>query len=125
MEQQNAFSYTYSAPENQEILSIRSKYLPRAESKLEELKRLDKQVQSSGVVEALSIGVAGCLIFGLGMCLAMEVIGSAMWLGILLGVIGAGAMLLAYPVNRRLFAKAKRAYAPRILELTDELSGEV
>ena len=37
----NAFSYTYSAPENQEVLSIRKKYLPREETKLEELKRLD------------------------------------------------------------------------------------
>lgn len=125
MEQQNTFSYTYSAPENQEALSIRNKYLPWGESKLEELKRLDKQVQSSGMVEALSIGVAGCLIFGLGMCLAMEIIGSAMWLGVLLGIIGTGVMLLAYPVNRKLLAKAKQAYVPRILELTDELSGEV
>lgn len=125
MEQQNTFSYTYSALENQEALSIRNKYLPWGESKLEELKRLDKQVQSSGMVEALSIGVTGCLIFGLGMCLAMEIIGSAMWLGVLLGIIGTGVMLLAYPVNRKLFAKAKQAYVPRILELTDELSGEV
>lgn len=125
MEQQNAFSYTYSASENQEVLSIRNKYLPRTESKLEELKRLDKLVQSSGLVEALSIGVVGCLIFGLGLCFAMEVIGSAMWLGILLGIIGTGVMLLAYPVNRKLFAKAKQAYVPRILELTAELSGEV
>lgn len=125
MEQQNAFSYTYSASENQEVLNIRNKYLPREESKLEELKRLDKLVQSSGMVESLSIGVVGCLIFGLGLCLAMEVIGSAVWLGILLGIIGTGVMLLAYPVNRKLFAKAKQAYVPRILELTAELSSEV
>lgn len=125
MEQQNAFSYTYSASENQEVLNIRNKYLPREESKLEELKRLDKLVQSSGMVESLSIGVVGCLVFGLGLCLAMEVIGSAVWLGILLGIIGTGVMLLAYPVNRKLFAKAKQAYVPRILELTAELSGEV
>ena len=125
MEQQNAFSYTYSAPENQEILSIRSKYLPRTESKLEELKRLDKQVQSSGVVEALSIGVAGCLIFGLGMCLAMEVIGSAMWLGILLGIAGAIGMGFAYPINRKCYNKVKRQHLPRILELTAELTGNV
>ena len=37
MEQQNGFSYTYSAPENQEVLNIRKKYLPQEESKLEEL----------------------------------------------------------------------------------------
>lgn len=125
MDQQNAFSYTYSAPENQEVLNIRKKYLPREESKLEELKRLDNLVQTSGVVEALSVGIGGCLIFGLGLCLAMEVIGNAMWLGIVLGAVGTAAMLVAYPVNRKLFAKAKQEYVPRILELTAELSGEV
>lgn len=125
MEQHNAFSYTYSAPEHQEVLSIRKKYLPRAESKLEELKRLDKLVQSSGMVEALSIGIVGCLIFGLGLCFAMEVIGSTMWLGILLGIVGCGIMCFAYPAYRKVFAKTKARHISRILELAAELSGEV
>ena len=104
---ENTFSYTYSAPENQEVLNIRKKYLPREETKLEELKRLDSLVQSSGVMEALIIGVGGCLVFGLGMCLAMKVIGNAMWLGILLGIAGAIGMAFAYPVNRRCYNKMK------------------
>ena len=54
---ENTFSYTYSAPENQEVLNIRKKYLPREETKLEELKRLDRTVQNSGVMEALIVGV--------------------------------------------------------------------
>ena len=33
MEQQAAFSYTYSAPRNREVLNIRKAYLPRPESK--------------------------------------------------------------------------------------------
>lgn len=125
MEQQNAFSYTYSAPENQEVLNIRNKYLPREESKLEELKRLDQLVQSSGIMEALSIGVVGCLVFGLGLCFAMEVIGSAMWLGVLLGIAGSVIMCFAYPAYRKIFAEAKARHTPRILELAAELSGEV
>lgn len=124
MNNENAFSYTYSAPENQEVLNIRKKYLPRQETKLEELKRLDNLVQSSGVMEALIVGVGGCLIFGLGMCLCMKVIGNAMWLGILLGLIGTVGMIFAYPVHRKSFEKSKQKYAPRILELTAELSGE-
>ena len=125
MDNENTFHYTYSAPENQEVLKIRNKYLPREESKLEELKRLDHLVQTSGIAESLCAGVGGCLVFGLGMCLTMEVIGHVIWLGLLLGLIGTAGMLAAFPVYRKLFTKAKERYAPRILELTAELTGEV
>lgn len=125
MNNENTFSYTYSAQENQEVLHIRKKYLPQEENKLEELKRLDYTVQTSGMIESLTVGIGGCLIFGLGLCLAMEVIGHAVWLGVILGLIGTVGMLAAFPVHRRIFNKAKAQYVPRILELTAELSGEV
>lgn len=125
MNNENTFSYTYSAKEHQEVLSIRKKYMPHAESKLEELKRLDHLVQNSGMVESLCIGVCGALVFGLGLCLAMEVIGNAVWLGIILGLIGMVGMLFAYPVYRKFFEKAKSKHAPRILELTAELTGNI
>lgn len=120
----NGFSFTYKAQANQEVLQIREKYLPLEEGKLEELKRLDRLVQNSGTTEALIIGIFSCLVFGAGMCFAMQVIGNSMWLGILLGLIGAAGMGLAYPVNRRVYNKAKLAHTPRILELTAELSGK-
>ena len=63
MEQHNSFSYTYSAPENQEVLSIRKKYLPQEESKLDELKRLDHLVQTSGVLESLCAGIGGVFLW--------------------------------------------------------------
>ena len=121
---ENSFQYTYSAKENQEVLNIRKKYLPQEESKLEELKRLDNLVQTSGTLESLSAGIGGCMLFGLGMCLAMGVIGHMKWLGIALGLAGMFGMFAAYPVYRKLFAKAKARYAPRLLELTAELSGQ-
>ena len=92
---ENAFSYTYSTTCNQEVLNIRKKYLPREETKLEELKRLDHLVQNSGVTQSLCAGIGGCLIFGLGLCLAMEVIGQMIWLGVILGLIGTAGMLAA------------------------------
>ena len=122
MTRENTFQYTYSATCNQEVLNIRKKYLPREETKMEELMRLDHQVQSSGVMEALCAGIGGALVFGLGMCLSMKIIGNAMWLGILLGLIGAAGMIAAYPVYRRVFEKTKNKNTPRILELTAELS---
>ena len=125
MEQKEGFSYTYSAPANQEVLNIRRKYLPPEESKLDELKRLDHLVQNSGVVESLCAGVGGCLIFGLGLCLAMQVIGNSMWLGILLGLIGAVGMIFAYPIKQKVYRKTKAEHRSRILELTIELTGNV
>lgn len=123
MTSENTFHYTYSAPENQEVRNIREKYLPREETKMEELLRLDHLVQSSGVMESLCAGIGGALVFGLGMCLSMKIIGNAMWLGILLGLIGAAGMVAAYPMYRKLYTKAKNEHTPRILELTAELTG--
>lgn len=123
MSNENSFRYTYSAPENQEVLNIRKKYLPQEEAKLEERMRLDHQVQSSGVLEVLCTGIGGALEFVLGMCLSMNIIGNTMWQGILLGQVGAVGMLAAYPVYRRFFEKAKTQHTPRILALTEELTG--
>ena len=125
MNQDTTFIYNYSAKENKEIQDIRSKYLPREESKLEELKRLDCMVQNSGTLESLCAGIGGALVFGLGLCLAMQVIGSGVLmtaLGVLLGILGIGGMIVAYPIYRKVFTDAKTKYAPRILELTAELT---
>jgi len=125
--QENSFSYKYSATENKEIQEIRKKYLPQSENKLDELKRLDAKVQNSGMVESLCTGIIGCLIFGIGMCLAMQVLGSGimtMIVGILIGIVGMAVMLVAYPVCHAKKRKAKEKLSPRILKLTDELYQE-
>lgn len=124
MDNENTFQYTYSASDNQEVLNIRKKYLPREESKLDELKRLDNLVQTSGTLESLCAGIGGAMVFGIGMCLALEVIGHIKWLGIALGLAGIFGMLAAFPVYRKFFSKAKAEYVPRILELTAELTGQ-
>ena len=125
MNQDTTFIYRYSAKENTEVQEIRKKYLPREESKFEELKRLDYTVQTAGTLESLCAGIGGALVFGLGMCLAMQIIGSGIILialGVLLGIIGIGGMLIAYPVYRKVVNTTKEKYTPRILELTAELS---
>ena len=122
---ENAFSYTYSASENQEVLRIRKKYLPKEETKLEELKRLDSLVQNSGVIQGLCAGIGGCLVFGLGLCLALEVIGHMIWLGVILGLVGIAGMLAAFPIYRKIFHKSKSQHSPRILELAAQLSGHI
>ena len=122
MNQENAFRYQYSAKENKEIQEIRKKYLPESESKLDELKRLDRAVQNSGMMESLCTGIIGTLIFGLGMCFAMQVLGNGtrmIILGVFLGIAGMGGIAAAYPVYRSVFRRNKENYTPRILELID------
>lgn len=118
------FSYNYSAEQNREVQEIRKRYMPKEESKLEELKRLDRKVQSSGQARAISIGIIGALIFGTGMCFALGALGSSMLLGITIGLLGVLVMLPAYPVYLKCRSKAKAAHQERILELAAELSGE-
>lgn len=127
MNKDTTFSYSYSAKENKEVQEIRKKYLPQSESKLDELKRLDSIVQNSGMIESLCAGIGGLLVFGLGLCLVMQVIGTGAWLvalGVLLGIVGIASMFTAYPIYHSIFSKAKSKYTPRILELTSELTGE-
>ena len=108
-----------SAPESAQ------KYMPQEETKLDELKRLDRTVQNSGVMEALIVGVVGCLIFGVGMCFGLGVFGTVTWPAVIFGLIGTVGMIFAYPVNRKCYNKAKNVHLPRILELAAELSGQV
>lgn len=122
VENTTVFTLHYSASQNQEVAAIRNKYLPQPESKLEELKRLDRAVQTAGILQGLTIGIIGCLVFGLGMCLAMQVIGSNVIFGIFLGICGALLITAAHPVYHAAFSKAKAQHAPRILQLAAELS---
>lgn len=116
----NKFEYTYSAAQQSEIEKIRSKYITKEETKLEQLRRLDKSVEKPGATAALIIGIIGTLIFGAGMSCTM------MWqdymaAGIAVGVVGMAVMALAYPVYKKITAKRKAKIAPQILELSEEI----
>lgn len=123
MEQENKFTYTYSAMENQEVQSIRKKYLAPQEDKLDELKRLDQLVQNSGMTTGLCVGTIGAMIFGLGLCLAMKVIGQWPGLGVAIGLIGLTGVVAAFPAYRKVHEMTKAEHTPRILQLADELAG--
>ena len=124
----NKFSYTYSAPteeERREIEEIRRAYTaaePRKENKLERLRALHQRAQRPALIAALSLGIAGVLLFGLGMSmtLAWELIAG----GIVVAVIGMLATIVANPVRRVLLKLGKQKYGAEILRLTDELLGE-
>ena len=117
----NTFSYNYSATRNKEVESIRRKYMPHEESKLEKLKKLDLRVQMAGTIESLCFGIVGALVFGIGMCFFLDVFAGAAWLTALLMVLGAVIMIPAYPIYRRIARKTKTELTPEILRLSEEI----
>lgn len=122
MEKHNeTFEYTYSAAQQAEIEKIKSKYIPKQESKLEQLKKLDASVTRPGMIAGLILGIVGILVFGGGMscCLVKEI--QLFELGVILGVLGVILMILAYPVYAKITAREKERIAPLILALTEEL----
>lgn len=121
MKKDTTFSYTYSASRNKEIEEIRSRYVPKTENKLEELKRLDHTVQLAGILPSLCIGIIGCLLFAIGVCLALNVMEKYLLLEIFTWIVGIVGMIAAYPVYRHESKKAKAKYTPRILQLVNEL----
>ena len=121
MENNQFFVYRYSAKQNKEIEEIRKKYLPKEESPIDTLRKLDRSVQNAGMIESLSIGIIGCLIFGIGMCFGFEVFAGASWLAVLFCLIGALVMLPAYPIYRLLARKTKERLSPKILSLSEEI----
>jgi hypothetical protein len=123
----NKFSYSYSAPteeERREIASIRKDYLihEQGDSKLERLRKLDKKVKTSPVILSVCLGVVGILVFGLGLSLCLEW-GIFIW-GILLAAVGCVPMVFAYPAYKWLLAKNKAKYGEEIIKLSEELLNE-
>lgn len=117
----NSFTYNYSAQRCKEVESIRQKYLPKEESKLVTLRRLDLSVQSAGMIESLCLGVIGSLIFGIGMCFFLNVFSGGGLLAALFMLLGVLVMLPAYPLYKRIKRRTREKLTPKILSLSDEI----
>lgn len=115
------FQYTYCAKEQEEIKRIRSKYVPREENKMEQLRRLDAQVTRKATMYAIIVGVVGALILGTGMSCCMVWGGMVFAFGIVIGLAGMAVLAVAYPLYNRVLKKERERIAPDILRLTEEL----
>lgn len=116
------FEYTYSAKQQQEIESIRKKYLPKEENKMEQIRKLDREAERPGMIASLATGVIGALILGIGMCCTMVWGESLFVLGIFVGVIGSALIAAAYPLYKKVTRVQREKVAEQILALTNELS---
>lgn len=126
---ETSFNYTYSAAEQTEIENIRKKYLPQAENKLEQLRKLHNSASQKAQAWAIALGVIGALILGSGMSLIMTDLATilgmatqlALVIGVVAGLVGMVLVALAYPVYQRVLKNQRNRIAPLILQLSDEL----
>ena len=105
--------------------SIAKDYAPKESSKLAALKKLDNRAKLPATIFTYTWGIVSALVFGAGMCLGMQVIGSGiggMVLGIVVGIVGMIGCGVNYPIYKKLLAKGKAKYAYEIIELANQIS---
>ena len=105
--------------------SIAKDYAPKESSKLVALKKLDNRAKLPATIFTYSCGIISALVFGTGMCLAMQVIGSGiggMVLGIIIGIVGLIGCGVNYPIYKKLLEKGKKKYAYEIVQLAKEIA---
>lgn len=105
--------------------AIANEYSKKEESKVIALKKLDRKAKLPAQVFTYTFGIVSALIFGLGMCLAMKVIGegtSMFVIGIIIGVIGMALMGINYPIYKNILENSKKKYAYDIIALAKEIS---
>ena len=105
--------------------SIAKDYAPKESSKLVALKKLDNRAKLPATIFTYSWGIVSALVFGTGMCLAMQVIGNGlagMVLGIAVGIIGMIGCGVNYPIYKKMLENSKAKYAYEIVQLAREIA---
>ena len=102
--------------------SIANEYAPKDSSKIMALRKLDRKAKLPATIFTYSVGIISSLVFGTGMCLAMQVIGNNMMLGVIIGIVGMLGCGVNYPIYKRMLEGGKRKYAFEIVQLAKEIS---
>ena len=105
--------------------SIAKDYAPKESSKIIALKKLDNKAKLPATIFTYSCGIVSALVFGTGMCLAMQVIGkglAGMVIGVIVGIIGLAGCAVNYPIYKKMLEKGKAKYAYEIVELARQIS---
>ncbi len=109
---------------------IRTQYMEKQTTELDELRALDAKVKRPVNVFAYIFGSISAIIMGAGMSLVMTDIGSAIGVaeplisGIVIGVIGMIMAIINYPIYNGILASRKKKYAAHILRLSDRIMNQ-
>lgn len=105
--------------------SIAKEYAPKDNSKVIALRKLDAKAKMPATIFTYTFGIISALVLGLGMSLAMQVIGGTplmMAIGIVIGIVGIIGASVNYPMYKRILEKGKSKYANDIVELARQIS---
>ena len=102
--------------------SIANEYAPKDSSKIMALRKLDRKAKLPATIFTYTFGIISSLVFGTGMCLAMQVIGNNMMFGVIIGIVGMLGCGVNYPIYKRMLEGGKQKYAFEIVQLAKEIS---
>jgi phosphate/sulfate permease len=98
---------------------LREEYTKKEKTGVDEAIKLDKKAKLPATIFTFSFGIVGALILGVGMCLAMKVIGDAstvaVVMGIIIGVVGIAIVAVNYPLYKKILKSRKEKYSAAIL----------
>ena len=106
---------------------IRTQYVEKQSTELDELRALDAKVKHPANAFAYTFGSIGAIVMGAGMSLVMTDIGaivgitSAMVPGIAIGVVGLAMALINYPIYKGILNSRKKKYGAEIIKLSEKI----
>lgn len=112
------------------VEKIRTKYVEKKDSSLDELRKLDRKVKAPAEVFAYIFGSISALIMGAGMSLVMTDVANMLGLGdmtipgIAVGVVGMVLAIVNYPIYKGILNSRKKKYAEKVLELSNKILSE-
>ena len=110
------------------VQKIRTQYMEKQHTELDELRELDRKVKAPVNAFAYSFGAVSALIMGCGMSLIMTDIGqtigmaSPMTPGIVIGLVGMVMAIANYPIYKGILTGRRKKYAQQIIALSDRLT---
>lgn len=108
--------------------TVANEYAVKDTRKVVALKKLDAKAKLPATIFTYTFGIIAALVFGVGMCLAMKVIGdggvSSVTAGVIIGLVGMACAGLNYPIYKKIKENGKKKYASDIIRLAKEITDE-
>lgn len=109
------------------VQKIRTQYIEKEHTELDELKELDTKVKRPANVFAYIFGSISAIIMGCGMSLVMTDIGTTvdisdpMLPGIIIGIAGMFMVIINYPIFKGILDARRKKFADKIIAISDKI----
>ena len=109
------------------VQKIRTQYIEKEHTGLDELKELDTKVKCPANVFAYIFGSISAIIMGCGMSLVITDIGTTVGIsdpmlpGIIIGIAGMFMAIINYPIYKRILGARRKKFADKIIAISDKI----